>query len=170
MNKNRFIALLLLVTCIFSSCEKDDLCIPAELDIPRLVVVFVDARNQLVRKPVASLQVFETGDNTAVPLNTDGATTLTAVDSIAIPLRIDQDNTSFAFTRSLNGSDNSDGITFEYEPDEVYLNRACGFKAIYNNLTFTRPQENPENPWITRVTIRTTDVTSNNDIHVEIQH
>ena len=88
---------------------------------------------------MASLQVFETGDNTAVPLNTDGATTLTDVDSIAIPLRIDQDNTSFAFTRSLNGSDNSDAITFEYEPDEEYLNRACGFKAIYNNLTFTRP-------------------------------
>jgi len=170
MSKNQILIFLLVLACTFSSCEKDDLCIPEELDIPRLVIVFVDDRNQLLRKPVANLQVLETEGNTPIALDNTGSTTLTQVDSIAIPLRIDASLSEFAFLRTLDGSENSDPINFEYVQDEEYLNRACGFKSIYTDLIADRLAETPDNPWITNVIIRNPDVTSNQDIHVEIRH
>ncbi|SCX89688.1 hypothetical protein SAMN05192588_0156 [Nonlabens sp. Hel1_33_55] len=170
MNRNQIIAILLVIACCFSSCEKDDLCIPEELDIPRLVIVFVDARNSLLRKPVESLQVINEEAGVAVALDGTGALTLTQVDSIAIPLRIDQNFTDFEFTRTLNGAVNGDPIRFEYVQEEIYLNRACGYGATFLDLTAIRPDEDPANPWITNVTVRDRDVTSKNDIHVEIRH
>ncbi|KQC34247.1 hypothetical protein AAU57_13555 [Nonlabens sp. YIK11] len=170
MNRNQIIAVLLLVACCFSSCEKDDLCIPEELDVPRLVIVFLDARNPLLRKPVERLQVFETEENFAVSLNGTGATSLTQVDSISIPLRNDQNVTNFAFTRTSNGAVNADPINFRYTEEEVYLNRACGFTSSFLDLSLERPDEDPVNPWISNVIIRNADVISKNDIHVEIRH
>lgn len=174
MNRFQIFILLLLIVCIFSSCEKDDLCVPEEAATPRLIIVFVDARNQLLRKPVASLEVIEQEGEISVPLNETGSTMLTQVDSIAIPLRVDQSFTNFSFSRTLNGAVNADNINFSYSQGEVYINRACGFRAIYNDLQADRPDEDPLNLWITSVTIgngvEPVDVTSNNDIHVTIRH
>jgi len=155
---------------MFSSCEKDDLCIPDELDIPRLVVVFVDAGNQLLRKPVQQLQVIESNSNMAVALNDEGATMLTQVDSVSIPLRRDLNNPLYNFVRTLNTVENQDGINLSYEPEEIYLNRACGFTSVYNDLTANLVVEPQGQNWISAVIVRNPDVTSNQDIHVEIRH
>lgn len=171
MSKNQILIFLLVLACTFSSCEKDDLCIPEELDIPRLVVVFVDARNQLLRKPVQQLQVIDSSSNMAVALNDEGATSLTQVDSVSIPLRRDLNSPLYNFVRTLETVENRDGISLTYEPEEVYLNRACGFTSIYNNLTADVIEEPQEQNWISTVIVRTPNVTSSNqDIHVEIRH
>ncbi len=170
MNKYSLLVILLVILCSMASCEKDDLCIPEEAATPRLIILFTDNNNPLIRKPVESLQVIESISGTAVPLNAAGVQVLTQVDSIAIPLRIDQNTTQYRFERTLNGALNPDPINFNYTIGEQYINRACGFKAIYSELTRDIPLETPANPWIRNVLVRNSTITSNQDIHVEIRH
>ncbi|BAO55595.1 DUF6452 family protein [Nonlabens marinus] len=170
MNNSRLLLLGLIFTTVLASCEKDDLCVPEEAATPRLIVIFTDENNPLNRKPVASLQVIDQESQTAAPLNETGALTLTAVDSIAIPLRIIPGNTMYSFERTLNGTLNKDALNFNYTVDQEYINRACGFRAIYKDLEIDQPAETPSSPWIRNILIRNSNVLSNQDIHVEIRH
>ncbi len=171
MNKKQILAIIGIVVCCLSSCQRDDLCVPEELDIPRLVIVFVDARNQLVRKPVEQLQVFEVNDSIALPLNNQGLTLLREVDSIAIPLRIDQDITQLEFVQTIeNTTINRDLVDIIYTQEAAYINRACGFKPTYDNLVIERQNNAAATSWINTFIVRNTTVTTNTDIHVEIRH
>jgi len=170
MNRISFLLLVCTLLFLISSCEKDDLCIPEEAATPRLIIIFTDRNNELIRKPVESLQVIERDSETPAPLNEMGAQTLTAVDSIAIPLRIESGTTQYFFQRTLNGTQNRDAINFSYTVGEEYINRACGFKAIYTNLSAEQEAETPPEQWIRVVNVRNPSVTSNQDIHVEIRH
>ncbi len=171
MNKKVLVLLVIVWCSVLSSCQRDDLCVPDELDFPRLVVVFVDARNQLVRKPVETLEVLEINDSILLPLNATGATRLTQVDSIAIPLRIDQSITQLEFIQRLStNAVNRSPVDVNYIQEEQYVNRACGFIPEFNNLSLDRPDNPAMDEWITNFIIRTPDVTSNQDIHVEIRH
>ena len=95
---------------------------------------------------------------------------LTQVDSVSIPLRRDLNNPLYNFVRTLNTVENQDGINLSYEPEEIYLNRACGFTSVYNDLTANLVVEPQGQNWISAVIVRNPDVTSNQDIHVEIRH
>lgn len=170
MNKSHLLFLGLILFFSMSSCEKDDLCIPEEAATTRLIIVFTDTNNPLLRKPVANLRVFDRELEEAVPLDDTGATSLTAVDSIAIPLRIASGFTGLSFVRTLNGNANADAIDFNYTVGEEYINRACGFRAVYTDLTGQLLPENPPAPWIRNLIVRNSNVVSNQDIHVEIRH
>jgi hypothetical protein len=170
MNRFHLLLIVIIVFCSMSSCEKDDLCIPEEAATPRLIILFTDNNNFSLRKPVENLQVLDRISGNPAPLNADGAETLSQVDSIAIPLRIEPGNSQFSFNRTLNEALNSDAIDFNYIVGEAYINRACGFKAIYTELTAERLPESPSAPWIRSIIIKESSVTSNQDIHVEIRH
>lgn len=161
---------LLLLTIGLSSCEKDDLCDPSLSVTPRLIITFVDNLNPLERKSVDELQVKEIGSSTFAPLNSTGVLSLTAVDSIAIPLRTDNNRTSYDFIRTDATGINIDNIDFNYSLEEEYLNRACGFKINYNNLEAIHTAETAGIQWIRNVRVVNTQVTSNNDIHIEVRH
>lgn len=164
-----FIACLMLL--FTSSCQKDDLCSRDTPATPRLIVVFRDQSNPLLAKTVNSLQVRELGNTDFAPLNAAGALILSATDSIAIPLKFENTGTVYEFIRTDGeGMENIDTITFSYELGEVYVNRACGFKGIYNNLVSTLTQEPGFSRWIQAVLPLQNDVTSNAAAHVEIRH
>jgi hypothetical protein len=169
MNKPGLYLFILLITAM-ASCERDDLCIPSEAASPRLIIVFTDQANPDDRKPVESLQVRSTLNAQPAPLNSDGATILSQVDSIAIPLPPDVPSTIYQFERTLDEELNTDAVTLNYMPGEEYVNRACGFKAIYENLGFERIEEPNSQQWISQIIIREANVTSNQDIHVEVRH
>ena len=170
MNNPKLLLLGLILLTALSSCEKDDLCVPEEAATPRLIVIFTDQNNPLNRKPVANLQVIDQESQTAAPLNETGAQSLAAVDSIAIPLRIIPGSTQYSFERTLNGTLNKDALNFNYTVGQEYINRACGFRATYNDLEIEQPVETPSSPWIRNIIIRNSNVLSNQDIHVEIRH
>ncbi|WP_194850758.1 DUF6452 family protein [Nonlabens antarcticus] len=170
MNKSKLLIVGILLCTIMSSCEKDDLCIPEEAATPRLIILFKDSNNPLIRKPVSDLQVIEIASNTAAPLNDAGNTRLTQVDSIAIPLRINASMSEYDFVRILNGATNADPINFTYVSAPEYINRACGYKAVYNELTATPVTESPSAQWIRNIIVKNSSVTSNQDVHVEIRH
>jgi hypothetical protein len=164
-----FVALILLIT-ILNSCEKDDLCTPDQAVTPRLIIEFKDALSPLENKAVERLQVQEIGSSEFAPLNDDGATTLTSIETISIPLRTNSNRTSYNFILNESGVLNSDNIDFTYNLDEEYVSRACGFRVIYNGLIAILTPDPARVQWIQNVAVVEQNITNNTDIHVQILH
>ncbi|MGJ8685403.1 MAG: DUF6452 family protein [Nonlabens sp.] len=164
------IAIFILLIIGISSCEKDDLCDPSLSVTPRLIITFVDIADPEDRKTVDELQLQAIGSSEFAPLNSSGAQLLIDVDSIAIPLRTDDVTTTYSFIKTDGTGTNADLVEFNYSLSETYINRACGFKVTYDNLGAIRLPEITNDEWINNVRVLTENVTSNNDIHIEIRH
>jgi len=133
MKKNYL--LLLLIALMVSSCEKDDFCI--EPITPNMVIRFYNATNITQTKPVVNLSVN--------PEGFDELYSNANLDSILIPL----DVTSNQIIYNLSSESNIDVITINYDVEEVFVSRSCGFKAIFNNVSVT---SDVSNDWIIGLT------------------
>tara|TARA_B100001057_G_scaffold363485_1_gene366193 strand:- start:4251 stop:4772 length:522 start_codon:yes stop_codon:yes gene_type:complete len=172
---NKFFILFLSLISIYS-CESDDICPESALTTPQLIVTFYDMDNPEERKSVQSLGVYIIKNNGLILLNEiNGINT----DSITIPLRDDESVSNFKFCKDFseditvipNGLPNH--LYFEYEIDETFVSRACGFINNYN-LSLALPYD-PENTpsitnWISDVVILNNYVTNENQSHVKILH
>jgi hypothetical protein len=170
MNRFYTIFLLLTATILFNSCEKDDLCTPDQAVTPRMVIEFKDALSPSENKAVDRIQVQEIGSSDFAPLDSAGSTSLNDTETISIPLRTNSSTTSYNFVLTKDGTINSDNIDFSYVLEEEYVSRACGFRIIYNNLSFEQIAESTGTQWIQQVVVVPADVTNNTDIHVQILH
>lgn len=155
----------------FSSCEKDDICV--EGNTPLLIIRFYDAADTTKFKPVSGLRIVGVGKE--LPVNTF-ADRSSDLDSIGIPLKVDNTTTGFTFIlNSANDDDgvetgNSDTVDFNYETNEVYKSRACGFIVNYDQLAFGFTPK-PEN-WIQRIEIikPSIEIEETTTAHVKIFH
>jgi len=127
--------LLSLIALLVSSCEKDDFCI--EPITPNMVIRFYNATNITQTKPVEDLSVN--------PEGFDELYSNANLDSILIPL----DVTSNQIIYNLSSESNIDIITINYDVEEVFVSRSCGFKAIFNNVSVT---SDVSNDWIIGLT------------------
>ena len=157
MKKNYFF--LLLITLLVSSCEKDDFCI--DPITPNMIIRFYDATNPLETKVVTDLSVN--------PEGLEDLYTSTSLDSILIPLDVTSNQIIYNFSTGTN----IDVLTIDYEVEEVFVSRSCGFKAIFNNVTIT---SDPSNDWILGLTtsldntITITTIENESAAHVQIYH
>tara|TARA_B100001287_G_scaffold77790_1_gene64682 strand:- start:262 stop:783 length:522 start_codon:yes stop_codon:yes gene_type:complete len=172
---NKYLVLFLIILTIYN-CESDDICPESTLTTPRLVVTFYDEDNPEERKNIESLGVYIVKNNELMLISEiNGINT----DSIAIPLRDDESVSDFKFCK-----DFSEGITeipsgspnhiyFEYETNETFISRACGFINNYN-LSVALPYDPSDTPgftnWISEVIILNDSVTNENQSHVKILH
>lgn len=165
----RLLPILFLLSIVqFSSCEKDDICV--EGDTPLLIIGFFDVEDTTVSKVVRTLRVIELESDTVVDTFSDR----TNVDSIGIPLRIAASSTEFVFIFGSRDDEetgeplgNRDTLQFNYEVNERFVSRACGFVANYSSLDTVR-QLNPTEDWIDRITLVDTTIDNSNSIHVKI--
>lgn len=151
----------------FTACEKDDICVDG--DTPLLVIRFYDAEAPEEFKDVPSLRVVGLGQNTTVNTIPDR----TATDSIAIPLRISEVETTYLLIRDSADEDdaeagNIDTLTFNYDTQEVFISRACGFVANYDGLTDELVKDTDN--WIQTIEIVSPLVENQNSAHVQIFH
>lgn len=151
-----------------SSCEKDDICV--EGDTPLLVIEFYDATDTSTLKEVTTLRVVGVGQSVTVGTFTDRS----SLSSITIPLKTDEDSTSFIMINESasddNGSEtgNLDTINFSYSRIEDFLSRGCGFIVNYDELeaNVTADTDN----WIQDIEITQSLVTNSDSTHVKIFH
>ena len=148
-------------------CEKDDICVDG--DTPLLIIKFLDDENPEDSKNVNQLRVLGLGQDDVVDTFADRTT----LDSIAIPLRPGETQTTFIFI--LDSADeeeleigNRDTIRFDYNTREVFISRACGFVAQYENLE-SELQEGSEN-WIRNIEVENAFVQNPDTTHVSIFH
>jgi hypothetical protein len=131
----KYYLFLSLTALLISSCEKDDFCI--EPITPNMIIRFYNATNISETKAVTDL--------TVNPNDLDSIYTNVSIDSIVIPL----DVTSNQIIYNFSSGTNVDILTINYEIEEVFVSRSCGFKAIFNNVTVT---SDVSNDWIIGLT------------------
>ena len=166
-----FISLLVITGILLAiSCEKDDICADANANTPHLIITFHDTASG-AKKAVNNLMI-QGLDQT---IYYGSASTR---DSIAIPLRVLTNNTIFKLFKDYSDNNtannmaddtgNIDTITLNYETEELFISRACGYKTIFNNLTagFTTDSDN----WITTITVVNNKIENETNAHVRISH
>jgi len=117
------------------SCEKDDFCI--DPITPNMIIRFYDATNTSNTKSVSNLSVN--------PEGLDVIYSNESLDSILIPLDVTSNQIIYNFSKG----NNQDIITIDYDVEEVFVSRSCGFKAIFNDVTVT---SDVSNNWIIGLT------------------
>jgi hypothetical protein len=174
------VAILLFITFLFAACEKDDICDPSTSTTPRLVVQFFDNNNISLTRNTTNLKIVDDAISDAAPLlNEAGGNTWN--DSVVyLPLRVNENTTKFKLT--LNADDNdatndkTDVLQINYTKNDIYISRACGFKAQFN--LFGNPQQQPvilnDNPaaiegnWIKNIQVIQSQINDENETHVKI--
>lgn len=162
------ILLVLLIALTFSSCEKDDICDAATSTTPRLIIQFYDISNPTVLKAVSNLKIVAPGFTTGIPF--------TGVSKIEVPLKTTDDTTTFNFIQNGDDTnttnDNTDVIQINYTRNNVFVSRACGYKKVFtlNNLNgFLRTDAIPlDGLWIQNYTVVTSNIETENEIHVKL--
>ena len=151
MNKK---LLLLFSFCIaIASCEKDDFCTQNPVT-PNLILRFYDDVNRTEIKRTNGLYVWAENKDSIV-INQE-------LDSLVIPLNTASNETIYNI---------SDGIrvnqfTITYDVTNQYVSRSCGFRAVFENVTFTS-----NNAWFTDFTPSTLTIIDNqNAAHVQVFH
>ena len=163
MNRIRITFFIVLGIISFSACEKDDICVDG--DEPLLVIRFYDVTDTTELKDVTNLEVrgLISPDTLDVISNVD-------LDSIAIPLRADAAFTSFVISRqeSSDETENIDVLTFSHGTKDVFISRACGYIANYENLSSDLTVDSDN--WIESIEIVNTTIENSDTAHVKIFH
>lgn len=173
--KRYFILLIIFVTTF--NCESDDICPESALTTPRLVITFFDINNPDERKNVESLGIYIIKNSELVLLSEiNGINT----DSIAIPLRDDESVSNFKFSKDFSDditvipSGLANHVYIDYDINEVFVSRACGFTNQYHSLNFLNydpnSNTNTTDNWLQQIIILNDSVTNENQSHVKILH
>ena len=166
MRKFSSILLVLLLAVSFWNCEKDDICAEGSGNTPFMVIEFYDIANPAVLKNVINLGVGDPTFNTRF--------SFTEISKIEVPLRTNAVTTTLNFIE--NGGDTTDlsddnpnTVTFNYETNNLYVSRACGYKTVFQ-LDPTNPVEFTPSAatWIKDIVVTQPNITNENEVHVKI--
>ena len=159
----KIVLFILLTTILISACEKDDFCIKNPVT-PNLVLRFYDTDDRETLKDVERLSIWAENKDTLTNYKSIN------IDSVAIPLN--SIDTKTVYHLKMNNSDgtiaNNQTATFTitYTTQEEYVSRSCGFKILFNDVTFES-----DNTWITEFTPEIlTTIDNQNAAHVQIFH
>jgi len=156
---HKYSVLMLVLTSLLSSCERDDLC---PQDIPITPQQLLAPRNLVIVEEGVVLE--------------DGITNFIAVSgtNVLIPLRTNNDQTRYEFI--LNAVDptddnpqNTDTFIIDYERTEEFLSKACGFRVIFNNAD-AQDFGGDDGSWIQNIELINTSITDETEAHIRIFH
>jgi len=165
----------LIFLLLIISCEKDDICTTPNADTSHLVIRFYDYLNQSTPKEVTNLLIVGVDNTLSYGIESTR-------DSIAIPLRILENNTSFRLIKDYaiddNGTPtdssddfatgNEDIIVLNYDNEELFISKACGFKNIFNNVNFGFNSD--ADNWILSSNVVNTKIKNEDNAHIHIFH
>ncbi len=159
MNKN--ILYIVLFACIFSACEKDDICLSPTT--PKLILRFYDTSDPLTLKAPTNLSIWAEGKDTLATFKN------VSLDSVYLPLNTNTSQTVYNFKTSTTGNiaDNLyNKITISYTTEEIFVSRSCGLKSIFNTVTITS-----DTGWFQSFTPNSiTTIDNETSAHVKIYH
>lgn len=162
----------LIVALLLLSCEKDDICAETTPTTPQLIIRFYDNTAQEDTKTVTNIVAYGLDDaSNPVELSNQFVAT---TDSLILPLRTDSNSTKLVLHKNYSIENeiilgNPDTITISYEREDIYVSRACGYKTIFNNISFVLTTDGDN--WISGSEIApNTNITNETSAHVKIYH
>ena len=152
-----------LIFFLFSnSCEKDDICLSDTPSSPRLIVKMVDKDDPTLYK-LANDLLIKVVDNDSINIKSS--------DSIILNLNPYKNYTQFEFILN-QGSENQniDTLQINYSLNNIYIDRACGYKTsfIFNSNALTLINE--KNNWIESYLILKDTIINEEQAHMAILH
>jgi len=150
-----------LLGILFYACERDDICAESTVTTPRLIIEFYDVNNPSDTRNVRNLSIREVGNDTAI-LFSSGS-------SISVPLRTNAIETSYVFTLNslAEGGGLIDTLRFSYATEEIYVNRACGFKVNFVDFRARQqPTNNPNENWIRNIQVLENTIVNESEPHM----
>jgi hypothetical protein len=155
------------------SCEKDDICTSTDANTANLKIKFYNNLDRDVLKKVNNLLIV--GNSLSYGIESSR-------DSISIPLRILENNTSYKLIKDYTINDNGtpddltddfatgneDEIIINYENEEIFISKACGFKNVFNNVNFGFTDD--DDNWILNTSVINNKIENENDAHIHIFH
>jgi hypothetical protein len=168
MEKSCGVLFIWLFIIVFTSCEKDDICV--EGNTPLLVIEFFDVANPTTPKNVPGLRIVGLGQNTPVGTFADR----TALSLVTLPLRTTDNTTAFLVINNSATSEtgaetgNVDTLLLTYDRIEDFASRACGFIVNYDLLS-SEIQSGSGN-WIQETEVIRASVINSDSTHVKIFH
>ncbi|MDH7912733.1 DUF6452 family protein [Winogradskyella sp. SYSU M77433] len=181
MKKLKF--LVLTITLILLSCERDDICAETTSTTPRLIIEFYDVDNNDVLKNVPRLTVYGEGLLTEPPTSSVDETLVyndNNTNSIALPLLIGEEesettirfvlekDTHLRLDDDVDTNSNEDILEISYTSEYVYVSRACGYKSVFNDIDVSRNADG--DTWISSIETLVTEIENENNVHVYIYH
>ncbi len=154
--KNK-LSFFLLIPVLFSliSCEKDDVCLSPTT--PKLLITFNDFSSVDDRLSVNDLSVI------ALP-NNDTIYKAQTKDSIAIPLDVNANTCKYV----LSEGSNHDTLQMQYQREDVFVSKACGYKTLFHNFQISKITDN--NNWILDIQPLQSDIIDEKLAHVKVLH
>lgn len=151
---------------VFAGCTRDDICPEETVTTPLLQIQFKDISDRTQSKTVTALRVL-INDADTLEVYLGESDTL-----VGIPLNTLTSMSSFQFISdsSDDTTANTDVITFQYSTEDIYVNRACAFKTIYNDVEVDVETETGTNNWILDYTLLKTTIEDETDAHLTIFH
>lgn len=147
---------------LFYNCEKDDICVEGTPGTPRLVIDFYDFENPETVKAPSNLTISAVATNTSI---------IAGGGPYTLPLRNDQEFTQFTFTLNLGQeNENHDLVQINYRREDLYINRACGYKAQYLLGTDAVVNSQDTDNWIKGYSIIETTVQDETVVHLALLH
>lgn len=152
-----------LLSILFVGCQRDDICPEGTQTTPLLLIEFFNAEDPETLRVVENLVIIYEG-------NSDTLFGPTTTNNVAIPLRTDQNFTEYRFiTNSGSEIENSDLLRFSYNPSQDYINRACGFKVDFLNLSVSF-DPSPQDNWIISSFVNIEDIENETESHIYFTH
>lgn len=172
LNKSFIFTLALIIGLVLSGCQRDDICPESTQTTSMLVIRFYDILERDNPQAPINLSIKEVGNENEYFKRQN-------LDSIAIPLRTDQDLTTYEFILNdpVNADEpgdqsiptNKDIITFTYAQEQDYINRACSFKVNFIDLKVNL-EEGEDGAWIGDYFIEQTEVENEANAHLSIYY
>jgi len=151
-----FILFSISILLTSTSCEKDDFCIQNPVT-SNLIIRFYDDANRLTLKRVNPIFVWAQNKDTISNFNGS------SIDSLFIPLNSLASETVYYIAK---GTD-VDTLTIKYTTKEEYVSRSCGFRVLYNDVSFSINNSS----WIKNLSTEIiTTIDNQNAAHVQIFH
>jgi len=157
------VILMALAFSLLASCERDDICAAATPTTPKLVVEFFSADNPGQNRNVSNLAITE--------INVEDTLRFTGTSEISIPLRTDAIETTYIFNINSEAASGGriDTLTFSYATEELYVNRACGFKVNFIDFRVRQANNNPLS-WIQDLVINEIIIENESETHLSITY
>jgi hypothetical protein len=129
LNYSKLFFLLAIFTLL--KCEKDDICTSDIEGTPRLIIKFVDYENLTINKEPEGFSIRSISNEKFIQNNSN--------DSLLISLDPNKEFSQYEFIIN-SGSENQniDTVQINYLREDIYINKACGFKSsfIFNSTPF----------------------------------
>lgn len=174
MKKRTFLlTILTLAGTIFSACEKDDICPEGSGTTPYLHIGFFDIIEQDTPKSVTRLRVVGFDQNVTVGTFNDRSTQT----EITLPLKNYENASDFFLVNDSaddtdgNETGNIDLVSFNYQTNEQFISRGCGYSVTYVLNQVTNDPDGIDNEqWIRAIEILKSSVEPQDTLHVKIYH